>query len=236
LRRRRRAASGCSTASSDRTRSPAIRESRSASRGTRGPGRERRRVGALPDNAYALIGGRILRFNGLYWSTTTGTDWTTFALDAPEGRLFAATDGDVFVSDDRGVTWTDASAGLPARPHCTDLRIAADGRGGRDLYLATYGHSVWRATIARRSEIFDLPPEAVEILIGVIDDGGGVVRIGKRFVPIPPRPLVRDILAALVIDGLAQSMSKQSAGSAREIRRTALQQIVEIAGRELRQL
>lgn len=193
-------------------------------------------AGALPDNAYALIGRRILYFNGLFWATTTGIDWTTFALDAPSGRLFATTDGDVFVSNDRGRTWIDASAGLPLRPHCTDLRIAADGKGGRDLYLATYGHSVWRATIAQRSEIFDLPPEAVEILVGVIEDGGGVVRLGKRFVKLPPRPLVRDLLVALVIENLAQSMSEDSETNARAIRRTALQQIAQIALREVNRL
>ena len=193
-------------------------------------------LGGLPDNAYALIDGRILRFNGLFWATTTGTDWTAFTLDTPSGRLFAATDGDVFVSNDRGLTWSDASAGLPMRPHCSDLRIAADGKGGRDLYLSTYGHSVWRATIAQRSEIFDLPTEAVEILIGVIEDGGGVVRLGKRFVKLPPQPLVRDLLVALVIDNLAQSMSEDSEMNARAIRQTAWQQIAQIALREVDRL
>lgn len=193
-------------------------------------------LGALPDSAYALIDGRILFFNGLFWATTTGTEWTTFALDTASGRLFATTDGDVFVSNDRGRTWIDASAGLPMRPHCSDLRIAADGKGGRDLYLATYGHSVWRATIAQRSEIFDLPPEAVEILVGVIEDGGGLVRIGKRFVKLPPRPLIRDLLTALVIENLAQSMSENSEVSSKAIRRTALQQIAQIALNEVNRL
>jgi hypothetical protein len=193
-------------------------------------------LGALPDNAFALVGGRILYFNGLFWSTTTGTDWTTFAFDAETNRLFAATDGDVFVSPDRGRTWSDASVGLPARPHCTDLRIADDGKGGRDLYLATYGHSVWRATIAQRPQILELPPEAQEILIGVIEDGGGLVRLGKAFIKLPPRPLIRDLLAALVIENVAQSMSPASHSSSLAIRRTALQQIAEIALREANQL
>ena len=59
-------------------------------------------AGSLPDSALALVDGRILHFNGLYWATTTGTDWTTFARDSQTGRLFAATDGDVFVSANNG--------------------------------------------------------------------------------------------------------------------------------------
>jgi hypothetical protein len=193
-------------------------------------------LGSLPDNALALVDGRILHFNGLFWATTTGTDWTTFARDSQSGRLFAATDGDVFLSEDNGKSWIDASAGLPVRPHCTDLRVADDGVGGRDLYLATYGHSVWRATIDQRSPIFDLPPEAVQILYGIIEDGGGIVRLGKHFMKLPPRPLIRDLLAALVIDNVAQSMSKESVANSRAIRRAALQQIAEIALREVGQL
>jgi hypothetical protein len=193
-------------------------------------------AGALPDNALALVDGRILRFNGLYWATTTGNDWNTFALDSESGRLFAATDGDVFVSHDWGLSWRDASLGLPARPHCTDLRIAADGRGGRDLYLATYGHSVWRATIAQRPQIVELPPEAVETLISVIEDGGGLVRFGKKIIKVPPRPLIRDVLVALLAEDLAQSMSEGSEANSRAIRRAALQQIAQIVLREVDRL
>ncbi|MEO7271400.1 MAG: hypothetical protein ABIX28_07290 [Vicinamibacterales bacterium] len=193
-------------------------------------------AGALPDNAYALVDDRILRFNGLFWSTTTGTNWLTFAFDRPTGRLFGATDGDVFVSHDRALSWVDASVGLPMKPHCTDLRIAADGQGGSDLYLATYGRSVWRATVSQRSEIFELPPATVEILIGVIEDGGGVIRLGGRLIKLGPRPLTRDILAALVVNDVAQTMSDDSEANSRAIRRAALQQIADIALREVQQL
>jgi len=186
-------------------------------------------LGALPDHAYALMGDGILYFNGLFWATTTGSGWTIFTYDRSTGRLFGATDADVFVSDDHGRTWVDASAGLPARPHCADLRIAADGNGGFDLYLSTYGRSVWRATIARRPEIFELPPEAVEILVGVLEDGGGIVRVGGRIIKIPPRPLIRDILAALVVEDVAQGMSPAAAANSAEIRAIALRQIAAIA-------
>jgi hypothetical protein len=193
-------------------------------------------LGALPDNAFALVGGAILYFNGLFWSTTAGTDWATFAFDKETARLFAATDSDVLLSQDHGRSWKDASAGLPARPHCTDLRIAKDGKGGLDLYLATYGHSVWRATISQRSKMFDLPPEATEILVKVIEDGGAVIRLGTGVIKISPRSFVTDILIALVAADVVGSMSKDSEGNAKAVRRTALQQVAQIALREVERL
>lgn len=193
-------------------------------------------AGALPDNAFALVDDRILYFNGLYWSTTTGSGWNSFAWDSQSKRLFASTDGDVSVSEDHGKSWRDASGGLPMRPHCTDLRVANDGMGGRDLYLATYGRSVWRATIDKRSPIFELPPEAVQVLYTVIPDGGGLVRVGEQFMKLLPQPLIRDLLAALAIDNVAQSMSQESAASSRAIRRTALQEIASIVLREVDRL
>jgi hypothetical protein len=189
-------------------------------------------LGALPDIAYALVGGGILYFNGLFWSTTTGTDWTTFAYDEPSARLFAATDGDLFVSTDRGNTWLDASVGLPARPHCTDLRIADDGDGGRDLYLATYGNSVWRAGIAKRSDIVQVPPEVAGILIGVIEDGGGIVRIGSQFVKLPPRPLITELLAVLAAE-VGNEVSKDLGPGIGAISRAGLQRIVQIVLRQI---
>ncbi len=67
----------------------------------------------------------------------------------------------------------------------------------------------------------------------MIEDGGGLIRLGKRLIKLPPRPLTRDLLAALVIYDVAQSMSDDSQANARVIRRTALQQMAEIALREL---
>jgi hypothetical protein len=81
--------------------------------------------------------------------------------DPESGRLFATTDADVFVSRDHGRTWIDASQGLPARPHGNDLRIADDGQGGRDLYLGTYGRSVWRTMIAASAHEPDLEVPAL---------------------------------------------------------------------------
>jgi len=174
--------------------------------------------------AFALVGNRILRFDRTVWAATSST-WSTFTVDSQSSRLFAANDSDVFVSHDLGMTWVDASRGLPVRPHCSDLRIAADPSGGRDLWLATYGRSVWRATISLplgSVELdWDLTKEVADILFGNIQDGGGVFRIGRRLVKVPPRPLIRDLVAALASEDLAHSMSPRSTTNARAIRRVA---------------
>ena len=191
---------------------------------------------AMAANAFALVGGRILYFSGFFWATTTGTDWNTFTYHASSGRLFAANDADVFFSTDHGNSWQDSSAGLPARPHCSDLALASDGNGGTDLYLSTYGHSVWRASIEVRSEGLEVPPEVAQVLVGVIGDGGGIVRVGKTFYKVPPRPWYRDMMAALVADATAGLMSEESAVNSRAIQRAALQQIAAIALREVGKL
>jgi hypothetical protein len=55
---------------------------------------------------------------------------------------FVATDRNVYVTRDDGKTWADASRGLPARPHCSDLRVVQDVRATY-AYLSTWGRSVW---------------------------------------------------------------------------------------------
>ncbi len=101
------------------------------------------------------------------------------------------------------------------------------------ILLGTYGRSVWRATIALpppEDPDWELPPESVEILFGVIQDGGGVVQIGKRLVKVPPRPWIRDLLAALAIEEIAGSMSEESG---RAMRQASLEQMERIVRREL---
>lgn len=202
---------------------------------TTGPVTRLQSIGA---RAYALVGDQILHFDGTTWVSTTGAGWSAFIADVESGRIFASTDADVFVSNDRGRSWLDASEGLPARPHCNDLRIADDGQGGRDLYLGTYGRSVWRATIAvkRDDSLGEVPALAVEILLGIIEDGGGVFRLGKTLQRLPPRPIIRDSLIVLAVEEMARSMTPSSKTSALAIQRTALQQLGEIAKRELEKL
>jgi hypothetical protein len=93
--------------------------------------------------------GFIMRWDGIRVSAVGGgtlfaleTNWTT----SPRA-VFAATDGNIYVSRDNGNTWQLARQGLPRRPHCSDLRFVIQGDGARYLYLSTYGRSVWRARL-----------------------------------------------------------------------------------------
>ncbi len=61
--------------------------------------------------------------------------------------IFAATDTHLFSSYDLGGSFRSASQGLPARPHCADLRFVLHPVGVRDLYLSTFGRSVFRARL-----------------------------------------------------------------------------------------
>jgi hypothetical protein len=112
-----------------------------------------------PRRAFALhSSNRILRYDGTKWTEAAGGGFLIFEADPRPGshRLFAATENSVLISTNDGTTWADASSGLPASPHCNDLRIASDGQGGQDLYLASYGRSVWK-TKADRPDPVPIP-------------------------------------------------------------------------------
>jgi hypothetical protein len=100
----------------------------------------------------------VVRLDGLKWTPTPGTGLPGTALYALEAvvvpgtnlprALFVATDDRVYVSRNDGVTWQQASQGLPRNPHCSDLRFVPAGRGIGNLYLSTYGRSVWVAQLS----------------------------------------------------------------------------------------
>jgi len=183
--------------------------------------------------AYHDLGG-MLRLAGNNW-VLLGGGFTAFALDPAVGsrRAFAATDDRVYVSDDDGTTWTVASQGLPERPHCTDLRVGKSPSGGRDLYLATYGRSVWRAQIELppAKPPAEITPSVSEVLAGVIQDGGGLIFVGGKIVRVPPRSPLLDILLALAVNDLGATMSEDMG---RIVRRAALGLVAGIAEREAR--
>jgi hypothetical protein len=61
--------------------------------------------------------------------------------------LFVSAYTDVWSSIDLGDTWTNisgVSSGLPLWPRCMDLSVVVEDSGAEYLYLATYGHSVYR--------------------------------------------------------------------------------------------
>lgn len=97
----------------------------------------------------------ILRLDGLRWvlplSSGLPTNSLFHGLDGIRFRnrsaVFAATDDRVYLSEDSGEHWVQASQGLPRIPHCADLRT---GRINDDafVFLGTYGRSLWRAELA----------------------------------------------------------------------------------------
>jgi len=117
------------------------------------------------------------------------------------------------------------------RRNCNDLRIGDDGDGGRSLYLTTYGRSAWRAKITLPPDtgpILDLPPHQRELLLRLIEEAGGIIRLGDRLIGIPARQPATDVLAGLAIDAIAQHMSPESS---RAIRLTTLRQMAHVISR-----
>jgi hypothetical protein len=184
------------------------------------------------DLVHALDGGTILRRRYGSWRTLPGT-WQTFAFDVGSGRLFAADEASVYEYVEAEHRWTSAGRGLPAYAHCTDLRLAPMASGGMELLLATYGRSVWRAQVTLPPAP-DGPPrvpqEVNQVIFGVIEDGGGLVRVGPTIVKIPPRPFGRDLLVALAMYELAGAMSSTAT---QVVRRAIAEEMKAVIAREL---
>lgn len=119
------------------------------------------RITTLSDtSAFAILNGTdqknsyVLRLDGLKWTPPlcAGLPAGQFfygiegVLQEERQVVFAATDDRVYMSEDAGDYWVPASANLPRRPHCADLRVAID-REEAWLYLSTFGRSVWRARL-----------------------------------------------------------------------------------------
>ncbi|KAJ0126346.1 Uncharacterized protein HZ326_30551 [Fusarium oxysporum f. sp. albedinis] len=77
------------------------------------------------------------------------TDWTHGRFP---NALFAATETRVFWSIDLGDTWVNISNGLPANPHCRDIRFGFEDSGACFLHLSTFGWSAWRILLNALSE------------------------------------------------------------------------------------
>jgi hypothetical protein len=104
-----------------------------------------------------IVQGYVMRLDGETWTTTAGTGlpneylYGFVAVAAPGTRvpraLLAATDDAVYISREEGETWQRASSGLPRRAHCGDLRFVIDSLGRMDVFLGTFGWSVWVAEL-----------------------------------------------------------------------------------------
>jgi hypothetical protein len=136
------------------------------------------RIATIRDGrAYAIVSAvyanenpasYVIRLDGLQWvkcgwAPSLGShkaDGLAYGLEVvPQQRadpVFVSTDRDVFASVDDGLTWQQVTDGLPARVHGADLRFGYRRRppaGGTWLYLATFGRSLWRASM----DHLDLP-------------------------------------------------------------------------------
>jgi len=108
--------------------------------------------------------GHILVYDGNQWKEiatpvneviySIAADWDVAStpFDTEDKRLFFTTDSAVYQgvqSAGQPITsfdWEKSTDGLPARPHCTHLRLGWDDKK-LFLYLSTYGRSVHRAEL-----------------------------------------------------------------------------------------
>lgn len=61
--------------------------------------------------------------------------------------LFVTTDKAVYATTNKGASWTNVSFGLPFVAHCSDIHVVPSDNCTTDIYLSTYGWSVWKAGI-----------------------------------------------------------------------------------------
>jgi hypothetical protein len=196
------------------------------------------RIQATADRAFALSRwGTLLRWSGSAWQDVA-YGMVTFALHPARGsrRVFAAWDDRIWVSEDNGDHWSQMlSVGLPAYPHISTLKVAADGNGGHVLYLAAYGRSVWQAQLDYERTFTPprLPSAVADILVGVLDDGGGLVRSGNSIIRVPPYPPTDTVVAALAryVDA-----ARLAPPNERQARLAALQDLQQTVARELTRL
>ena len=116
----------------------------------------RESIGFAMLNSTNLGNNYILRLDGLKWVVPSSNGLPLkeafFGLDGfirgDKIVIFTATDDRVYMSEDAGENWVQASQDLPRRPHCADLRVGLVGDSSW-LFLGTFGRSLWRANLAR---------------------------------------------------------------------------------------
>jgi hypothetical protein len=98
----------------------------------------------------------VLRLDGSKWTLPLlaglPVDQYFYGLEAVRSEdrelVFVATDDRVYMSEDGGNNWVQASLELPRRPHCADLRVDINDVQSW-LYLSTYVRSVWRTKLPK---------------------------------------------------------------------------------------
>jgi hypothetical protein len=115
------------------------------------------KITGLPSLGTPAVQGYVMRLDGNTWNVTAGAGlpneylYGFVAVANPNTRiehgLMVSTDDAVYISSDDGQTWKRASSGLPRRSHCGDLRFVIDRLGRANIYLGTFGRSVWIAPL-----------------------------------------------------------------------------------------
>jgi hypothetical protein len=108
----------------------------------------------FPWVAYATVNygnnGYVMYWNGATWDAVSGNPPNSLRFTSIVGtdihNIYVSTSGPVYDTHDDGVTWNQASKGLPIITQGSELRVVRDP-SGRYLYLATYGRSLWRARL-----------------------------------------------------------------------------------------
>ena len=144
-----------------------------------------------------------------------------FGLDADLwGTLYAATDDRVLVAAGPGKPWQDMSTGLPRRAHLGHLRFTSYPGGGIDLFVSTWGRSLW--TASWQSAAPSLPGQSAgpglsyNTLIGSLADGrlyqlgpGGLQPVG----PIDPELMQTALRTGVQLDLRTSELAALLAGA-----------------------
>jgi hypothetical protein len=120
------------------------------------------RVIDVPTSSEAFAMRNDASMRGDVYYTRNGADWTNISANLSGERiyglelfrngckniLFVATDKAIYATTRPGVdSWTDISFGLPAVPHISDIHVVPGIGCSTSIYLATFGWSVFKATI-----------------------------------------------------------------------------------------
>jgi hypothetical protein len=120
---------------------------------TGGPATVTGLVEFVPTIAFATLeSGYVLGWQGHTWDALGGGTLPTSqpfrSVVLPDlTNLIAITPASVFISHDVGTTWATANNGLPFLPQGADLRYVLQPNGTAYIYMATYGHSLWRTVL-----------------------------------------------------------------------------------------
>ena len=116
----------------------------------------------VPTGSPAAVASYVVRLDTLKFAPVAGIGlpnrylYGLATVPSPDNgvnrALVVSTDDSVYVSRDDGTSWVRAHTGLPRRPHCGELRTVVDEEHRINIYLGTYGRSVWTSRFGFSNE------------------------------------------------------------------------------------